>query len=203
MQAQQSFAAWSNDFGCGHVLPTAVIVNGLCSTVEIELTRFVEQFVGIAYIKELVVVDLSCPSHRVENRTERLLETHDDGVAPLVELARTEYLLGPGLLLHNLHILGVTEKVQFGIGNQLDAVHALSCAESPRLFARNLEAIEHASTLRTLVGGSHHGTSVVDEQATQLDGAVEVRFPEVTVDLLPTCHFAPAAEDGRLTFSSS
>ena len=129
MQTQQAFAARCNDFGSGHIFATAEVEEGLCRTVEIELARFVEQFVGIAHIEKLVVVDLASPCHRVEDGAKRLLETYDDGVAPLVELAGTEYLFSPGLFLYDFHIFGIAEEMQFGIGYKLDAIHALPCTE--------------------------------------------------------------------------
>ena len=203
MQTQQAFAARCNDFGSGHILATAEVEEGLCRTVEIELARFVEQFVGIAYIEKLVVVDLASPGHRVEDSAKRLLETYDDGVAPLVELAGTEYLFGPGLFLHDFHIFGIAEEMQLGVGYKFDAIHALSGTESPGFFARNLESALDACSLRTLMSCCHYGTSAIDEETAQFDGTIEVRFPKIPVDALPACHGATAAKDGRLAFGST
>ena len=93
--------------------------------------------------------------------------------------------------------------MQLGVGHKLDAIHALSGTESPRLFARNLKTALDACTLRTLVSSCHHGTSAIDEETAQFDGTIEVRFPKIPVDALPTCHGATAAEDGRLAFGST
>ena len=93
--------------------------------------------------------------------------------------------------------------MQLGVGYKLDAIHALPGTKSPRFFARNLKTTFDTCSLRTLMSGCHHGAPAIDEETAQFDGTVEVRFPKIPVDALPTCHGATAAEDGRLAFGST
>ena len=203
MQTEQTLAAWSNNFGSCHVFSATVVVKRLGRTVEIEFPGFIEQFVGVAHVEELVVVDSACPCHRVEDSAKGLLEAYDDGVAPFVKLAWTENLLGPGFFLHDLHVLGIAEEMQFGIGYKLDAIYTLSGTKCPWLISRDLEIIQDACTLRTLMGSCHHGASAIDEKTAQFDGTVEMRFPKISVDTLPSCHGASSTEDGCLSFGST
>ena len=196
LDANKTLGHRGDDLHVGRMLAMAHVVNRLLGAVEVELTRLIEQLEGVANEERTLELRLTGPCQRVQDGRVGLLQLDGNLLAPFLHVGSAENLLGPDVVLNQLHIFGVAIGHHLGTLLEADAFGGLTGTEGPRLVARNLDFAIAAECLHRFVHTGHAGAFATHDEGTELLVVFEGGLVEVALHLLPARNLDATAQDG-------